>query len=321
MLNRRAAKFVAVGFVSVLAGTLLSSASYSAPQAADECLAAPNGPSPEGSHWYYRLERGTKRHCWYLRDESQKSSQSASSSVAPSTKPAAPKAEPAIRGMVANARAELPPASTRGIAGSTASIAPPQPPALVPNATSAASSRPAPDTSSTPTVASRWPGPSSLAPSANQTQAAADADDADMQPTSSVAAAAEPPPVVLATADTPAEKPQGHSGSIPMLSIVMVGALSLAGLVGSLIMRFGGRRRREVDLGHEAMWDTVGTEPQPSHAIEPRPSRQAQPAPARTPRRPGFTLPREMPATNPAADRQDDRIAEMLTRLARSAAR
>jgi hypothetical protein len=34
---------------------------------ADDCLAAPNSPSPEGRHWYYRLDWQTQRKCWYVR--------------------------------------------------------------------------------------------------------------------------------------------------------------------------------------------------------------------------------------------------------------
>src|ERR1700704_312927 len=40
--------------------------------AADECLRGPNGTSPQGSHWYYRVDRSTGRHCWYLGSEGQK---------------------------------------------------------------------------------------------------------------------------------------------------------------------------------------------------------------------------------------------------------
>jgi hypothetical protein len=40
--------------------------------AADECLRSPNGTSPKGSHWYYRVERSSGRHCWYLGSEGQK---------------------------------------------------------------------------------------------------------------------------------------------------------------------------------------------------------------------------------------------------------
>jgi hypothetical protein len=34
---------------------------------ADDCLAAPNSPSPQGRHWYHRLDWETQRKCWYLR--------------------------------------------------------------------------------------------------------------------------------------------------------------------------------------------------------------------------------------------------------------
>lgn len=34
--------------------------------AADECLASPKAVTPQGSHWYYHLEKGTGRKCWYL---------------------------------------------------------------------------------------------------------------------------------------------------------------------------------------------------------------------------------------------------------------
>ncbi len=33
---------------------------------ADDCLSKPNAPSPQGTHWYYRIDRATQRHCWYL---------------------------------------------------------------------------------------------------------------------------------------------------------------------------------------------------------------------------------------------------------------
>ena len=312
-MPNRTAKFVLAVFASVLAGIPLATASHSATPAADDCLSAPKDQTPEGSHWYYRIERGTKRHCWYLREEGEKVSQSAPSSAAPSAKPIAPKAEPAIRGSVANARAELPVTPTPDAAESSAATAPSAP---APNAITPTASRPlaAPDASTQlPMVASRWPEPSSATPSASPAQAAADADDADVQPT---ATAAPPPPVVLAAADASTEKSQGRSGSIPMLSVVMIGALSLAGLIGSAIVRFGGRRRRkrsDIAVDRDAIWDAISTEPTSSRVFPG--------AAARMPRRPGFTLPRELQMADHAADRQDDRIAEMLARLARSATR
>ena len=36
------------------------------PAQAADCLAGPNSPAPQGSHWYYRIDRVTKRRCWYI---------------------------------------------------------------------------------------------------------------------------------------------------------------------------------------------------------------------------------------------------------------
>jgi hypothetical protein len=38
--------------------------------AADDCLAKPTGPTPQGQHWYYRIDHANNgRQCWYLRAE------------------------------------------------------------------------------------------------------------------------------------------------------------------------------------------------------------------------------------------------------------
>ncbi|MEA2982690.1 MAG: hypothetical protein QOF09_4513 [Alphaproteobacteria bacterium] len=50
--------FLAVG-IAVMIGTPA--------QAAEDCIAGPNAPSPKGSHWYYRVDRAKNRKCWYLR--------------------------------------------------------------------------------------------------------------------------------------------------------------------------------------------------------------------------------------------------------------
>ena len=38
-------------------------------RAADDCLAGPSAAAPQGSHWYYRVDRATHRECWYLGSE------------------------------------------------------------------------------------------------------------------------------------------------------------------------------------------------------------------------------------------------------------
>jgi hypothetical protein len=36
------------------------------PVAAADCLTEPNRDAPPGQHWYYHLDRGTDRKCWYV---------------------------------------------------------------------------------------------------------------------------------------------------------------------------------------------------------------------------------------------------------------
>jgi hypothetical protein len=35
----------------------------------DDCKVKPDGPSPAGLHWYYRVDRANNRHCWYLHEQ------------------------------------------------------------------------------------------------------------------------------------------------------------------------------------------------------------------------------------------------------------
>jgi hypothetical protein len=48
--------------------TLVIVTASSARSAADDCLAKPTGPTPQGQHWYYRMDHANNgRQCWYLR--------------------------------------------------------------------------------------------------------------------------------------------------------------------------------------------------------------------------------------------------------------
>jgi hypothetical protein len=49
-----------------LAALLSFTAIPSSGHAAETCLAAPTQGAPQGSHWYYRLDRATQRKCWRL---------------------------------------------------------------------------------------------------------------------------------------------------------------------------------------------------------------------------------------------------------------
>jgi hypothetical protein len=121
----------------------------------------------------------------------------------------------------------------------------------------------------------------------------------DAAPSSAVAE------VTLAAADASSEK---QPGSIQMLLIIIAGALTFAGLIGSAIFRFGSMRqagRRQIRGDRRAIWDLADTD---------RPSPTAYPRADMSMRR--VDIPRELRE----ADDPNDRIVEMLARLSRSAA-
>ncbi len=108
-MPNRTAKFLSTVVAGCLAGAALTGVSHGATPApaADECLSGPNkDQTPSGSHWYYRIDRATKRHCWYLGPQRDARAQVAPSNtasiapskVSPSTAPAAPKAQAAVPG-------------------------------------------------------------------------------------------------------------------------------------------------------------------------------------------------------------------------------
>src|SRR5262245_15070626 len=83
--------------------------------ATDSCLTSPKGATPAGSHWYYRIDRTTKRQCWYLREESDKADDKFARAAAPpesAPAPASAAADPAppsrsaARKSISDARAE-----------------------------------------------------------------------------------------------------------------------------------------------------------------------------------------------------------------------
>jgi hypothetical protein len=293
-MPNRTAKFVSAVFASLLAGAPLATISYSA---AADCLSGPKDDAPEGSHWYYRIDHPSSRHCWYLRREGEKLSQL-------SAKPAPSKAEPAMQRSVADARAELPLPQTRveqntGVAGqhtpATSAYA------VSPDNNQLANS---PDANARASViASRWPEPSGVSSSAGPTPVAGNPG-ATMQPNSQ---ATYPPPAIvpLAAADSSSEN---LPRSILMLLIAVIGALSFAGLLGSTIFRFGGTRRAErpaVRDDRRAIWNSIVPDRAPSSAH-----------PSSDPEMRRVAIPRDPRA----ADDPNRRVAEMLARLSRSAA-
>lgn len=244
-MGNRTAKFLSALVGSIIAGAPLAAVSQNAPtapstaNAASDCLASPKGAAPQGQHWHYRLERATKRQCWYLRAEGGKATQTAQ--AAPDT-PAADSAVPQQHS-VQDARAEyLTPQS----------IATVKTPAQAGPAPTQQTASPAADANAQqPAVAGRWPDAStaSAAPTEQPSPAPVAA---AAQPTAKPAKS--PAPLALASADSTADK---QTGSLQMLLLVIGGALALAGILASVVYRFaGGRARVQGADQRRVNWDS-----------------------------------------------------------------
>jgi hypothetical protein len=285
-MSNRSVKFVPALLAGVVAGAnlatvtdlraqVISTAEAAMPAtqaAADSCLSAPRGTTPAGSHWYYRIDRVTKRQCWYLREENDTAGDKFARAAPPASAPSSAAAEPAppqqrtiTRKSIADARAEWISQQPRAEANSPAKV----------ELTAAAA--PAPDVQNNPRVAMpnvlapaplssiRWndaPTTRSLANPANLQVAAAPPAD----PPPQVEEVQQPAAVQFAPAAADAA-PAKPTASLQKLLLVMAAALALAGLTVSAIVRIGRMRaRRAMRRKRRAMWDSAKTKrrsPQP----------------------------------------------------------
>ena len=293
-MSKRTPKLVSTAiFVSLLAGTALATATHGAPAEADKCLSGPKGAPPAGGHWYYRVDRATKRACWYVGDAKEKVVR-----AAPEASPAAadsltPPNSARTQSSIANARAEFA-AAPATMAG-----------AIDPeNGRRANANDTAADRS---VVATRWFEPTSMASSAAP-QASAEISASKPQVASELASPTAP--FRLAGADAASVKP---SGSVQQLLIAIVGALALAGLLASAILRLSRARQtahRATGADGRVNWDWAAT----SRRTPPDETQDAASLRADLLPEAGFSR-------NPrAAEAPNERIAQMLTRLARTAA-
>jgi len=62
-------KILPAVLVAVLATLWLATQPSFGESAGDTCRSSPGAAAPQGLHWYYRVDRATKRHCWYLNSE------------------------------------------------------------------------------------------------------------------------------------------------------------------------------------------------------------------------------------------------------------
>ena len=257
-VTAKVASTLLIGVAAAAVSTAFPSRSVNA---ADSCLTEPKGDSAQGKHWYYHIERGTGRHCWYVRGQDDISASADDDKQAASDE--APL--PAAARTFADAHAEIAP-KTASPDSTNAAAAPsvwPAPQANAPaNNAAAGNSAPAqaaPDSA----LAARWPqadaAASSPAPQPDATLMAADAQD-----NMANAADAPPPP---AASPAPPERP---SSSIQKLLMVAFGALTLAGLTGSAVYRLGRRRRRNDWLRERNAWQDAQNPNRPPWIDEPR---------------------------------------------------
>jgi hypothetical protein len=286
-MSKKSAKFaaaIAFGVAATFTLTAIPRTTY----AADECLTEPKGATSPGKHWFYHVERGTGRKCWYQRgqddggasassqDQSADASDDASSkdqvqadqAPQPIVRPPARRSETPATRSIDDARAEWP-AKTR--AGDNSAAAPAM--AAAPQATAAPAATSAPVAAASPAApsASVFPDPSTVL----GTKPTADAPSPDT--TASVAPEPEASPAPVAHAapvvDRQSTDPH-HRGSIPMLLMVAFGALGLAGLTGSTVYRLASVSR---SMRRQDRWQR-NVQLQPAPTRRPRPI-QARPEP------------------------------------------
>jgi hypothetical protein len=220
--------------VAIAGGSLAAGlfALQATPAGAAECLSGPKGAAPVGSHWYYRVDRATKKNCWYVRAESSRSAAAASSLQH------SPQSETPLQPAVADARAEV-------IADSAGPAAPATPPTDQAQASNSATTANPPTT-----VAARW----------------LDQPDADTADTSSASpgdVAASPSAAPAVPAAPAAVRSAQPSGGVPTLLFVIVGALAAAAAVAGMLFGLGRvRGNRQVDFQRDrAPWDTIDLSP------------------------------------------------------------
>ena len=237
---------LASAFLLSVAASVGLIAGNGATRAADGCITEPKTDTPQGKHWYYRLERGTGRHCWYLRGEDEASARTPAAEPVASAQPAPATSGNAPARSLADARAEFAPKARvedNGSAPPARSVWPdPQPAATAPAAATTGIGPGAPPSPADSQLTSRWP------------QASGATSTADAAPQASPMVADGQPADATAATPAPAEAPQASApptrevGSLQKLALVALGALALAGISGSLVYRLAGarwRRRRE----------------------------------------------------------------------------
>jgi hypothetical protein len=317
-MSSRTAKFASAIFASLIVGAPLTTISDSAAGADDECLSSPKDQAPQGGHWYYRIDRVTKRHCWYLKEDDEKPSQAAA-------KPVSPKVVAPFQRSIAEARAELPAQgrteqpnqgnrlTSTDVAVSTMNRDTKPPVAEIPQTVigsrwlgqseADAANSATLLTNPTPLASPMPSGSVSNGPMANSNSPMANKVVSDTN--LGAAAPTQPPSPPLAAGQFAADLSSATSAyPVQTLLAAMMGALALAGLLGRVIIKFVGPRRPASRRGRRgAIWKSAATGGRAASRVYP--GADALPL--------GADFPRDLDEVNDP----DDRIAELLRDFSR----
>jgi hypothetical protein len=231
-MANRTTTFVSAVFAGFLTCVALTTVAGSSVRAADDCITGPKGQAPQGSHWYYSLNRVTHRKCWYLGAEGLKVRQVAS-----------PKASSFAR-LTLQQRAEMPTLKSVADAHAEQLIeGPSAEPPIVANPTA----QPLPEATEDAAagvnsrgwaLSSRWPNEPNSSGSTDREPGLTS--NPDTHEHSRMDLQDEKPPVVT-TARLAAPETTVSSGR-PLLAL-LAGALALVAIIGPMIFKYSAAPR------------------------------------------------------------------------------
>jgi hypothetical protein len=246
-MSSRLGKRLSTFGVALFTGGMLAIAVQGSARADDACLVKPGATTPRGGHWHYRVEPGTKRHCWYLGEERGKAALETAAKPSPfapaSDKRAMRSSAPPLRPSITNAHAELDDATSANDSADANSLP----------STRDSSDEPAQNTNiSQPSATTQWPDPTiNAVPVVNSTQPPVQAavtsgpqapndppvSAATIEPATQAVGERSDPSLASAAVSAPEAEIQSHSSS--MLLGGLAGALAVAGFLGFAAVRFG----------------------------------------------------------------------------------
>jgi hypothetical protein len=244
----RTAFYMPVILVTSLAAVASTSRSSLAEAAADECLTKPGASAPQGSHWFYRVDRANNnRHCWYLGSEGAKPRATKQQAEAPLRSRVRPtsRPEPAAAESSAveiadaeGAQGAVAPAPAVASAAPVPAVPPPSGPGVTTEN----------DNSAAVEIAARW---HALPRSADATaHGATPVGNNYAEERAPAQSEAEMPPVWPILTPDDAAEPAGSPVSLEYVLALLVGALALAAAIARWVFMRAARGRDRADRRH-----------------------------------------------------------------------